>query len=511
MSPSKSQCNRLVLEQLEDRLTLSVANPGIAFVNGTNGPNSTAPNTLEVMNADGSNQTALVSMPGLRTPHWSPNLLGDSATAYEGALAFNTNYNTSTGRVDELWLTTITVFNSTPQASSPFLLEDTNDPAVQNYLGNLVPTWSPNQNPNVSYTGWIAFGVGTKINVTPVQFNGATVTGPLDQSTVLWSGVPLPPIDGKDAEIGGPAWSSDGNWMAFFEYRYNPLVKNPWQASLWMIPVTWSNGVPSVGPGTAAINLVPEGSFAWITDLEWSRGGSTVAFRGSQSGSTGSPGNLYTVDVSSLQNNPTAPPPAFSLVSAAYSSTSPSWSPDNSSLVFSGQNLNKNKTLSPASIRQVQLATGQQTILASANISLVWPNWRATTLPYSTTTSGSGAAFSAMLIAEGVGNTNTSLLLTSGQPVGVWLALCNSGAAQTVSQTVGFVTPSQVDRAGEVVTASDRANNQNSSPWAGHPASPSADSLAERDRFWTAFGTDLLRSSTEDDLALPTTNSQFAF
>jgi hypothetical protein len=384
MASSKSRSKSLFLEQLEDRLTLSVVNPQIEFVNGNNGPNSTAVNTLEVMNADGTNQTALVSMAGLRTPHWSPNLLGNSATAYEGALAFNTRYNASNGLVDQLWVTTVTVSNGAAQASSPLLLEDTNDPAVQNYLGNVVPTWSPNENPSGSYSGWIAFGVGTAINVTAVQFNGTTVTGLLDQSSVLWSGVPV-----AGGQIGGPAWSSDGNWLAFFAQRVSSTT--PWQASLWMIPITWTNGVPSVAPGTTAINVIPEGSFAWISDMDWSRGGSTIAFRGSQNGSQGSPGNLYTVDVSSLQTNPSGPPPAFKQISAAYSSTSPSWSPDNSALVFSGQDLVHNK-LTPANIRQVTLATGQQTILATANSNLVWPNWRATSLPYNTSNSGSVTA-----------------------------------------------------------------------------------------------------------------------
>src|SRR5206468_8933620 len=101
---TKKWSNSLFLEQLEDRLCPSAADPAIVFTFDALESN------LAVMNADGSNQTTILSSSTrhFRTPAWSPDLNGNPLNGYQGTLAVST-YTTSINSDTQIWLVDVTV------------------------------------------------------------------------------------------------------------------------------------------------------------------------------------------------------------------------------------------------------------------------------------------------------------------------------------------------------------------------------------------------------------------
>src|SRR6266852_9952824 len=111
MRTTKRASKKLFLESLEDRLCLSSADPAIVFTFDQT-VNRTVVSNLAVMNAEGSNQTTILSVTGrhFRTPAWSPDLDGNPLDGYQGTLAVST-YTGSLNSDDQIWVVDVSVVN----------------------------------------------------------------------------------------------------------------------------------------------------------------------------------------------------------------------------------------------------------------------------------------------------------------------------------------------------------------------------------------------------------------
>jgi Tol biopolymer transport system component len=323
------------------------SDPAIAFVaqySTGNGNNTMTVTDRTVMNADGSNQAVVwsrtldLALTSFLELSWSPDLDGIAGNGYQGTLAAvardinPTRYN--------LYLLDIVVVNGAAQATNIRLLVDCAvDPNVASSATH--PAWSPDLDALApGYQGEIAFtgstdnGQTSSVDVIQMAWNGATVEplfGP-NSSVPLWD----PHLS---ATPRYPTWSPDGARIAFAHSN-----------QLWVMEAQ-----------TGVVTAVIAGFSDTPSELEWSRTSSRVALR--------LPGpQIYIVDVDqglgSLQAVPGVPG----------GSRWPTWSPDDTSIVFAGKNAgNKAKW----HIRKVVLATGEQMVLASSTTkNLMAPDWR---------------------------------------------------------------------------------------------------------------------------------------
>jgi Tol biopolymer transport system component len=290
---------------------------------------------LKVMNADGSNQTVILTTETWTTAHiigecsWSPDLSADPG--YQGSLAFMALANGNVGL--SLWVIDVSVTNGSVHGGTP---RNINAP-VAFFRGSGSPAWSPDGR-------WVAvFGTMTSNSEpaicllpafgddhTPVQ-----VVGPLaNLSEGIWC----------------PAWSPDGKSIAFM--RYDPHLN---QVSVRIKQVLDDDGTPSsTYPETTLVDF--DGGFTpnSLPQFDWSRSGQWIAFRSS---GPAFPDAIYAVKIDDR---------TLVQISGTLSASSPTWSPDDSSLVYE----------SGGKIVRLDMATGAVTVLATSKSGCRFPDWR---------------------------------------------------------------------------------------------------------------------------------------
>jgi len=335
----------------------AVADPAIAFVasravtvgHGNNAV-TTAHFDLMVMDADGRNPTVVLtrtsgssSTLALDDPTWSPDLDGNRANGFQGCLAVliregaNGSYS--------LYVMDIAVSGGIPQASNLRKLVDAaTDPNVGVGGGAFDPEWSPDLDLfTTGYQGAIAFigstdgGHSSSVNLIAMVWDGATaqLVGPPSSSVVLFDGHPTGEFPFN------PTWSPDGARIATNEGSRILVID------------------AATGWKTSTLSLS-----SYAGDGQWSRTSSRVAF---------GIGPISTIDVD-------AGVASLAVVSVPNSGGSrhPTWSPDDSSLVFANvASTNKSKW----NIVRMNLSTGAQTVLVNGqttgrNLRLSKPDWR---------------------------------------------------------------------------------------------------------------------------------------
>lgn len=309
------------------------AEPAIAFV-AESGNSHNFVSNLMVMNADGTNRTVILSRTTpIWYPVWSPDLDGNSANGYQGALAITIESEPDPGW--DLFLLDVSVVAGVPQGSNlRKIVEDDLDPTVGNMAVH--QQWSVDLDPvTLGYQGNIVFTGSTT--------GGAT--GSVNLISMAWDGNTVQPVNGPNSSIAlipdagvalpYPTWSGDGTRIAF-------------------------GGTHAGSSGTLVVDAESGALLAALTlpcckqDYEWSRNDSRLAFRFQGDGL------IYTVDVELGSESMQALPGA---VSGWY----PTWSPDDEFIAFSNG----------GQIRRVDVATGAQTVLASdKKKTFKMPDWR---------------------------------------------------------------------------------------------------------------------------------------
>jgi dipeptidyl aminopeptidase/acylaminoacyl peptidase len=214
----------------------TVADPAIAYRTFQGNKH-----TLNVMNADGSNQTKLYTDAGIDDPSWAPD---GSAIAFENRVGLSQS---------GLWRIDVAVVNGVPQGSNARLLaaRDVDCGACGD------PAWSP-LGQEIAVAGRLGEGEPSDLFV-------------IDANT----GAPqslFKPAAGR--VVNFPAWRADGSQIAF--------VERDWLGANFEIKI--------LDRATLAIlNTVSLGQFATLTHLDWARNQDTLAFVGD--------GSIYTLDL----------------------------------------------------------------------------------------------------------------------------------------------------------------------------------------------------------------------
>jgi Tol biopolymer transport system component len=203
----------------------------------------------------------------------------------------------------QLWALDVAVVDGKPKGSNARLLLDDCYPCS--------PAWSPSGSTIAIASEMITGGYGTEIQTVPAT--GGTPTTLYTAATGY--------------AVGGPTWNSDGSELAF---RLGEISTS-----------TWSIVIFDVATKTITDTLL-EGEF-YPGGLDWARTQDVIAFVAS--------GKVYTVDI--------ATDTATEVVGANGWSPSPSWSPDDSQIVFQGPNSDGRK------IKSIDMSTGVVTTLTS--------------------------------------------------------------------------------------------------------------------------------------------------
>jgi hypothetical protein len=344
-----------------------------------------------VMNADGTNQTAIWRAPSgyhLDFPAWSPDL--DSSTSgYQGSIALAVVKNDySNFAID---LVDVAVVNGIPVAQHVYQVDDSTDPNVPpNVL--TYPSWSPDLNPSsAGYQGKLTFSTYASINTIDVWYAGSVAGNWIGFQT---PSVQLPIVRPAgyqfDDTING-VWSPDldsstPGYQGELAYSRRLRVDTTVAAQYSVEAITASADTSgNVTYGTTPSTLVAPNSYPLDYDLDWSVGGTRIAYY-----AEGFHGFdwIFTVDLANSN--------AITRIDALGdgSSRSPSWSSDD--LTTSGVDETDRYVVvqsligSYSVIRRVDVATGAVTVLASQKgTDYLWPDVR----PFPTGTPPAGAAF----------------------------------------------------------------------------------------------------------------------
>jgi hypothetical protein len=291
-------------------------------------------NELRVMNADGSNNTVLLSRTSafITHPAWSPDLDGDAANGYQGALAVSIENEPDPGT--DLFLLDVSVAGGVPVGTNlRKIVEDDLDPNVWNIAVHA--DWSADLDPlSAGYQGRIVFTGspdGTAGNVNTID--------------VAWDGTSVEPVNGPNSSVNivpntgsilpFPTWSPDGASIAFAG------------------TTTAGSGIHVIDSVTGAVQkVISTGLGVGHEELQWSNHDSRIAFRHS------STATIYTIDVDQG---------ASSLAAVIAGGFRPDWSPNDAEIVYGID----------GTIRSVDLSSGQSVLLASdSRKRFINPAWR---------------------------------------------------------------------------------------------------------------------------------------
>lgn len=300
----------LAVVMLAALLTLPVCaqvpDPAIAFVRQYSLNRTTAAYDLMVMNADGSNQTTILSTTPQSLvrypahPSWSPDQNPDSP-GYQGSLAFSANQS--------IWIIDVSV---TPTGVQGTNLRKIGPDELQAYE----PAWSPDGK-------WIAFSANNAIYIMrPDGTDAAQV---------------VPAVSNNEDFPISPTWDPASMSIAYAYYPVQSVY-----ATLATRPIIDSFGNP-VSYGLESIMVSQSAGFSRIDYPAWNHAGDQIAFRSPDTRKTTS---LFTLNVTTG---------SIGKVSSTSGTAWLAWSPDDSALGY----------IVSTSLYQKQLATGTVSVLAA--------------------------------------------------------------------------------------------------------------------------------------------------
>jgi Tol biopolymer transport system component len=282
------------------------ADPAIAYVNGGN---------LMVMNADGSNQTVIVTGDNaysVKRPSWSPD-------------AHSIVFTGTIGGLTGMWIVSVSVVNGKPTSSNLHRV-------TINLTGNPAwAKWSPIGDSIVFIGG--AYPGADDPNIYLIASTGGD---PRIIYTAATTGPPSP----TSAFCEFPTWNPDASKLAFCEISDG--VNAPRNLNVFDL-------------GTRVLtNVVPLGSNIAIEGVSWSRNGDRIAYGYS---SNIIPQEIYIV-------TPTSNATPVSLFAGVF----PTWSPDDSRLTYLSPAIRSDK----GGIYSYTFATGTRQRLSDGTM----PDWR---------------------------------------------------------------------------------------------------------------------------------------
>jgi hypothetical protein len=302
------------------------ANPMIVYVAvSSSGPY----NELAVANADGSNQTALLSSDqvGYFFPAWSPDLDPDTP-GFQGSVVFELWAGAVEAPSIDLWLIDVVVSPSGITASNARLLSQSASGAA----------WSPNGD-KIAYVSHASDSSQRGIRILDLNSGADTLL------------IADPSPEDNTQNVNWPAWNPSGTHLA---YSLNDGISEEQVRKRELID---ENGAFVLNGDDS---LIVSDAFG-ARGLDWSRGSRFLAFKAA--------GAMQIVDLNSFT------PQMQPLLDSTWTE-SPTWMPTNESeLVF--MNRNGRSGAGKRKIVKRNLVTNAETVIVERNgFHLYEPDWR---------------------------------------------------------------------------------------------------------------------------------------